>query len=97
MRVYCKGAAKIRHHLTREVHEINCAELSWDAVGGDEGQMGAEIHYEAVFEHPVLGDLTWSLWEYPEGVEDHHDTDVGEHELLEDFDYGLEHEAPAQD
>jgi hypothetical protein len=41
-----------------------------------------------------LGALNWSLWEYPVGVENYRETNVGEHE---DFDYGLEHEEPEPD
>jgi hypothetical protein len=92
MNVYCRGTARIRHRKTGSIHEIESDELDWDAVGGDERQMGPEIHYEAVVEHRELGRLTWSLWEYPVGVENHNQTDVGEHELIEDFDYGLEHD-----
>lgn len=97
MEVYCKGVARIRHASTGEIFEIESGELDWDAVGGEERQMGAEIHYEAAIDHPELGDLTWGLWEYPIGIENHHITDVGENGLIEDFDYGLEHAEPAFD
>lgn len=91
MEVYCSGVARIRHKVTGEVFEIESDELDWDAVGGDERQMGQEIHYEAVLDHPELGELTWGLWEYPVGIENYSDTDVGDHELLEDLSYGLKH------
>lgn len=94
MEVYCSGVARIRHKATGDVHEIESDELDWDAVGADERQMGAEIHYEAVLEHPELGELTWGLWEYPVGIENYSSTDVGGHELVEDLDYGLKHEQP---
>ncbi len=97
MEVYCKGVARIRHASTGQIFEVESYELDWDAVGGDERQMGPEIHYEAVVDHPELGDLTWGLWEYPIGIENHHITDVGKHELIEDFDYGLEHSEPEPD
>jgi hypothetical protein len=97
MNVYCKGTARIRHSVTNEIHEIEYKELDWDAVGGDERQMGPEVHYQAVLEHPDLGTLSWSLWEYPVGVENYRDPNVGQHELIKDFDYGLEHEEPPPD
>lgn len=59
--------------------------------------MGPALHYEAALDHPQLGELTWGLWEYPIGIENHHDTDAGGHEVVEDFDYGLEHEEPEPD
>lgn len=97
MDVYCRGTARIRHNATGEIFEIESDELDWDAVGGDERQMGIEIHYEAVLEHPQLGELKWGLWEYPVGIENYSDTDAGEHAVLEDFDYGLEHGPPEPD
>ena len=97
MEVYCRGVAQIRHASTGEVYEIESDELDWDAVGGDERPMGSEIHYEAVVIHQELGSLTWGLWEYPLGAENHNITDVGKHEVIEDFDYGLEHEEPEPD
>jgi hypothetical protein len=97
MEVYCRGVARIRHAATGEIFEIESDELDWDAVGGDERQMGPEIHYEAAIGHPELGDLTWGLWEYPVGIENHHITDVSKHEVIEDFDYGLEHGEPEPD
>ncbi|RWH52861.1 MAG: hypothetical protein EOQ82_24845 [Mesorhizobium sp.] len=97
MEVYCKGTARIRHQATGEIHEIESDQLDWDAVGGDERQMGPEIHYEATVEHSALGPLTWGLWEYPVGIENYHETNVGPHEVVEDFDYGLEHGEPEPD
>ncbi len=97
MEVYCRGVARIRHKDTGVIYDVESDELDWDQVGGDERQMGPELHYEAVLDHPQLGELTWGLWEYPIGIENHHDTDAGGHEVVEDFDYGLEHEEPEPD
>ena len=97
MEVYCRGVARIRHASSGKIFEIEADELDWDAVGSDERQMGSEIHYEAVVDHPELGELTWGLWEYPVGIENYHNTDVGKHEVVEDFDYGLEHGEPEPD
>ena len=94
MEVYCSGVARIRHRVSRQIYEIESDELDWDAVGGDERQMGPEIHYEAVLEHSELGELKWGLWEYPIGIENYSSTEVGDHELVEDLNYGLKHERP---
>jgi hypothetical protein len=48
-------------------------------------------------EHPQLGELTWGLWEYPAGIENYHETKATPHEVIEDFDYGLDHGAPEPD
>ncbi len=97
MEVYCKGTARIRHKKTGEIYDIENDELDWDAVGGDERQMGSEIHYEAMIEHPDLGDLSWGLWEYPIGIENYRETNAGPHEVIRDFDYGLERSEPEPD
>lgn len=97
MEVYCRGIARIRHKDTGVIYDVESDELDWDQVGGDERQMGPALHYEAALDHPQLGELTWGLWEYPIGIENHHDTDAGGHEVVEDFDYGLEHEEPEPD
>lgn len=93
MDVYCTGKACVRHKATGIVYKIEPNELDWEVVGSDERQMGSETHYEALVEHSDLGKLTWSLWEYPAGVENYNQTDVGEHKLVEDFEYGLKHKA----
>lgn len=97
MEVYCRGTARIRHSATGDIYEIECDELDWDVVDSDERQMGSEIHSEAMIDHPELGKLTWSLWEYPAGIENYHETNAGAHEVIEDFDYGLEHSEPDPD
>ncbi|UFW43207.1 hypothetical protein [Bradyrhizobium sp. WSM471] len=97
MNVYCNGTARIKHHATVKIYEIENDELDWDAVGGDERQMRPEIHYEAVFDHPELGRLTWGIWEYPIGIENYHETDAAPHGMIGDFDYGLEHGEPEPD
>jgi hypothetical protein len=84
--------ARIKHKDTGVIYEIARDDVDWDAVGADERDMGSEVHYEAVVEHPDLGILTWSLWEYPEGFQNHKQTEVHEHQIVEDFDYRLEHE-----
>lgn len=94
MEIYCRGTARIRHRDTGVVYEIEGDELDWDAVGGDEKGMGPENLYEAVLDHPELGKLTWGLSEYPIGAENYPYGNVSGHELVEDFDYGLEHKEP---
>ena len=91
MKVTSIGAAVIRHRQTGAIYTVDATELDWDQVGGDERQMGTELHYEAVVEHPQLGTLTWGLWEYPIGIENHHLTHVNGHELITDVRYELEH------
>lgn len=97
MQIYCRGTAKFRQAETDTIYEIECKELDWEDVGGDERHMGFETHYEATIDHPALGLVSWNLWEYPEGVENNKETNVGKHAVIDDFDYGLEHEIPEPD
>jgi hypothetical protein len=89
--VYANGTATIRQKGTGKAFDIDADELSWECVGSEERQMGHENHYAASVEHPQLGKLTWGIWEYPVGIENMTKTDVGEHTVVTDFDYGLEH------
>lgn len=89
MSIDVSGVARIRHADTGTVHTIDPDELDWDEVGAEERGMGPEVTHEAVVEHPNLGHLTWTVWEYPVGVYNDQDTDVGRHTLLENFRLGL--------
>lgn len=90
MQVYCNGLARIRHKTTGIIYELKSEKLDWDQVDADERAMGSELRYEAALEHPELGLLVWSLWEYPIGIENYHETNAGGHKIIEDFNYGLE-------
>lgn len=92
MNVYCIGTAIIVDKASGRQFEIQDSDLDWDNVGGGAGPMGEKEHYLATVEHEVLGKLSWSLWEYPVGVQNCSETDTGGHRLVQDFDYGLEHE-----
>lgn len=89
--IYSRGLARIRHSDTGDIFEIAADELEWEAVGSEERQMGPENVYAAVVDHPELGQLVWSLWEYPIGMENMIETEVNGHELLENIEFGLQH------
>jgi hypothetical protein len=55
--------------------------------------MRAENHYEFTVEHDALGTLTWSVWEYPEGVYNEQETDSGPHKVIENLGVGIEQSA----
>ena len=97
MKILCSGKARIQHKVTGVVYEIECEELDWDEDGMGEGSMGVESQHKAVLEHPDLGTLIWTLGEYPVGAEDYRETDIGEHKLIENFNYHLEQEPEPPD
>jgi hypothetical protein len=90
VKLYCRGTARIKDKVTGIVYDIECAELQWDE-SADDRKMGPETLHEAKVEHPNLGTLVWSLWEYPQGVENDRKTDVNGHEIVTNIDFGLEH------
>jgi len=92
MRVYCRGTAKIAHKETGETFKIERDELDWQCVESQERAMGRERHHQAEVDHPTLGPLSWSLWEYPEGTQDRRETNCNDHTVIEDFDFRLEDE-----
>lgn len=92
MIIYTRGIAKIEHSESKEIFEIYDDELEWEVAGGDERGMGQETIYEALVYHEELGDLRWTISEYPVGLENFTETDTSEHRIVVDFDYGLEHE-----
>ena len=94
--VYVDGTARIRHAESAKVYEIDADMLDFESVSSEERSMGPETAYSAVVEHPELGQLIWSIWEYPVGAENYRETDVGPHELLNNLEFGLGHEPPAQ-
>ena len=87
------GTARILDANTGLQVNINPEELVWEAVGGSERNMGPEVAYEAVIEHPVLGVLTWSAWEYPVGALSCTTYDVGSHYLESDFIFHFQNES----
>ena len=89
---YSSGVAHIRHAKTGEIFEVEDDELVFETVSSEERQMGPQVHHAAEIEHPTLGRLVWEIWEYPIGAENLKKTDVGEHELVKDLEYGLQHE-----
>lgn len=94
MNIYCNGTARVRHSVTGVVYSISPDELDWQQVSGDERPMGPAYYYEAMVEHPQLGLLSWGIWEYPEGAENMTESNVGQHTMVEEFDFGLDHAEP---
>lgn len=89
MSVVTTGIARIQHASTDEIYEIEPEELNWQAVGATDREMGVEVKHVAEIVHPQLGDLSWTVFEYPVGAFNDRETDVGPHRLAEDFTLSL--------
>ncbi|WP_157094227.1 hypothetical protein [Brucella pseudogrignonensis] len=60
--------------------------------------MGAEVVWMATVDHPDLGELEWSVTEYPEGaISGTPDHDVNGHELQTDFSFDFDFDQPEPD
>lgn len=93
MHIEASGTAIFRVNESGELISIRADELDWDSEGDGERQMGAEVVHRAI--HSIGGFfVTWSIWEYPIGVENHKDTEYSKDSLtmLQDIDYGLAHD-----
>jgi hypothetical protein len=95
--VAINGTALIRHAATQVDYRIEAEELDWDQVGGDEEQMGPRLQFAAEIDHPDLGLLSWEAWEYPVGILDDIDQNIGPHQLIENFDFSIEFEPDEPD
>ncbi|WP_430250782.1 hypothetical protein [Neorhizobium sp. DAR64860/K0K1] len=96
--IQTSGTAVIRHRDTREVYQISSNELDWEDVSRHERDMGPEVLWTARVYHPVLGELEWSVTEYPEGaISGTPEADVNGHELETDFDFQIDYSAPDVD
>lgn len=92
MGVYAKGRALIIDKNSGETFQITSEELDWEPFEVLESRNGEAQRHEARIDHPVLGTLTWTIWEFPEGVERMRATNSNEHEVQRDFEYGLVNE-----
>lgn len=79
------GQATIRSKDDEQSYVIQARDIEWNQVGADERQMGQEVQYLGEIDHPALGILTWSVWEYPIGMFNHSDQDVNGHTLEANF------------
>ena len=67
--------------------KINNSEFEFESVDSEERQMGAETTYEGIVEtacqngHSI--EVTHRFWEYPEGSENHKETEVSGAEVIE--------------
>ena len=84
-----EGKAKIEHISSGEVYVIDSGEVEIEIAESHERAMGSEILYSVTFDHSILGELRWSIWEYPIGAHNHEEIDVGPHTLLEDFGFSF--------
>lgn len=92
MHVEASGTATFRVNATNELVKISASDLDWECDGDGEREMGPELVHSAEFD---IGNhtVTWSVWEYPEGAENHSDTHVPTGlTMVTNIDFGLVHD-----
>jgi hypothetical protein len=97
MTVHATGIAQIRHAETGTVYTILPDELVWYEVDSAERDMGPEVTHEAEIDHDELGQLLWRVWEYPLGMENDRETDIGPHRLVQNFNISLTSDIEPED
>lgn len=81
------GNAIIKDKEGETEYNVSPSELDWQAVEITEREMGREITWQATIEHEALGDLAWTVWEYPENSLNSDDVDIDGHQLIENFSF----------
>ena len=93
MHIKASGTATFKVNETNEVIKISASDLDWECDGDGERGMGLELVHSAEFDigsHTV----TWSVWEYPVGAENHSDTDVPTSlTMVTNINFGLVHDS----
>lgn len=92
------GTAVIQHRDSGETFAIPKEDLQWEDVARYERDMGAEVQWNARVYHPELGELEWSVSEYPEGaISGTPEADVNGHRLQTDFHFEIDYSEPDLD
>ena len=73
--------------------DLSQENLDWDVVEIDEREMGVERLYEAALVKDVEGldeplEITFRVWEYPEGMVNMQEIELSKGDLIEECDLG---------
>jgi len=72
-------------NITSETVEITPDDLDWEISEVEERKMGAEIAYAATYYFDV-GEIEWTVWEYPTGATNYSDYRIEGGTLVKNFD-----------
>lgn len=90
--IQASGTAVIEHRDSGETYEILSDDLQFEDVSTHERDMGLEVLWIARVYHPELGELEWSVTEYPQGaISGTPEADVNGHELQTDFHFEIDY------
>lgn len=92
--IHPSGTAIIAHRDSGEIFKIPSDDLDFEADSTDERGMGPEVIWVARIDHPDLGELEWSVTEYPMGAISFSKIDLNGHELRTDFQFEVDFPEP---
>lgn len=92
MAIKAEGTALIGNASDGTLHEIGANLLEWEVIGSEENSMGPEVLHMASIDHPDLGEISWTISEYPAGSVNHVTAELNGHLILEDFHFWYKHE-----
>jgi phage replication-related protein YjqB (UPF0714/DUF867 family) len=72
-------------NITSEIVEITPDDLEWEVFDVNERPMGEEIAYAATYYFDV-GEIEWTVWEYPTGATNYSDYRIEGGTLVKNFD-----------
>ncbi len=79
------GIAVIRHADTGKAYTIDKDLLNFERTDSISHDGDVMIGSFAVIQHPQLGRLTWTVWEYPIRFQNDDETNVGPHKIIKNF------------
>lgn len=91
MAIKAEGQALLSSTADGTLHEIDAADLEWEVIGSDEKSMGPDVLHRASIDHPELGEISWTISEYPPEVLNHVTPEMNGNLLLEDLIFWYEH------
>lgn len=92
MAIKAEGRALVSNAADGALHEIDANDLEWEVIGSDEKSMGPDVLHKASIDHPELGEISWTISEYPTEIVNHVTPEMNGNLLLEDLIFWYEHE-----
>lgn len=96
MAIKAEGRALISRRTDGTLYEIDADDLEWEVIGSGQRSMGPEVLHRASIDHPELGEISWTISEYPAEVVNHVTPEISTNLLLEELVFWYEHEPDAE-
>ncbi len=88
--IHAFGIARIEHADTGEAYTIDKDLLNFERTDSISHDGDVMVGSFAIIQHPQLGRLTWTVWEYPIRFQNDDETNVGPHKIIRNFAFQFE-------